>query len=239
MSDDLTLPSKSHTMRTMAVVLIPVKDAGRAKQRLRAVLTQDERTQLAWAMLTDVAAALAQARCPEAVFVVTSSTTVDSFARRQGWELLKEEIQLAESSSVDWAAAELKHRGISQVLRLPGDVPLIEPGDIDDVIEAGLRDRSCVIVPSRDGTGTNALLRSPPDAFPSRFGPDSYRLHHEEAGFRGVPLVTLPNERIAMDVDDPGDLAALLDRCSSGKTLDFLTSIRARDRLVNAANAKA
>ncbi len=40
---------------------------------------------------------------------------------------------------------------------------------------------SVVIVPSHDGTGTNALLRSPPDLFPSHFGPESFALHLKEA----------------------------------------------------------
>jgi len=221
-------------MRCMAVVLIPVKDPGHAKQRLRGVLTQDERTRLAWAMLHDLASALAETELPEAVFVVTSSLSVEAFGRRQGWDLLREENQLSESSSIDWASAELKKRGISQVLRLPGDVPLVQRADIDDVIRTGLAERRSVIVPSRDGTGTNALLRIPPDAFPSRFGPDSFRFHHEEARSRRLPLVTLENERIALDIDDPDDLVAFLNRCPSGYALDFLTSIGARNKLENA-----
>ncbi len=215
----------------MAVVLIPIKDPGHAKQRLRGLLTQDERTQLAWAMLADLAAAVSRAKLPEAVFVVSSSASVESFIRQHGWELLREEHQLSESFSVDWASAGLKKRGFNEVLRLPGDTPLIDPGDIDQVIETGLVAQSSVIVPSRDGTGTNALLRTPPDAFPSRFGPDSFRLHHEEARSRHLGLVTHSNERLAVDIDDPDDLYAFLERPLCGHTLSFLKSIGARSRL--------
>ncbi len=218
----------------MAVVLIPVKDPRHAKQRLCGLFTQEERTELAWAMLADLAAAVMQAARPEAVFVVTSCVAVEAFVSRERWDLLKEQNQISESSSVDWASAELKRRGISQVLRLPGDVPLVQPADIDEVIEAAQSGETSVIVPSRDGTGTNALLRTPPDAFPSRFGPDSFRLHHQEAGSRGLSLLTLVNERIALDIDEPDDLVAFLNRCPCGRTLDFLTSIGARSRLENA-----
>ena len=218
----------------MAVVLIPVKDPGQAKQRLRRLLTQGERTELAWAMLADLATALAEAERAEAVFVVTSSVPVGRFARRESWDLLKEEGQLSESTSVDWASVELKRRGFSRVLRLPGDVPLVQAADIDEVIDAAQSGQTSVIVPSRDGTGTNALLRTPPDAFPSRFGPGSFRLHNQEAGSRGLSLVTVANERMALDIDEPDDLVAFLDRCLCGRTLDFLTSIGARSRLENA-----
>jgi len=60
----------------MAVVLIPVKDPGHAKQRLRGLFTQEERTQLAWAMLADVAEAVGRANLTEAAFVLTSSPLV-------------------------------------------------------------------------------------------------------------------------------------------------------------------
>lgn len=215
----------------MAVVLIPVKDPGHAKQRLRAVLSQDERTELAWAMLADVAAAVTRAKNLQAVFVVTSSSRVEAFARSYEWNLLREENQFSESESVDWASAELRKQGINEVLRLPGDIPLVESTDIDRVLEAGVGTESCVIVPSRDGTGTNALLRTPPDAFPSRFGPDSFRLHHQEAGFRRVPLLAVPNERIGLDIDEPEDLAAFFERSVGGYTLDLLNSIGAKRRL--------
>jgi len=218
----------------MAVVLIPVKDPGHAKQRLRGLFTQEERTQLAWAMLADVAEAVGRAKLKEAAFVVTSSPRVEAFVRRQGWGLLREENQVSESSSVDWASVELKKRGIDRVFRLPGDVPLVRAADIDHVLETALAGETSVIVPSRDGTGTNALLRTPPDAFPSRFGPDSFRLHHQEAGSRGLRLMTLLNERIALDIDSPDDLVAFLDCGAPGRTLDFLTSIGARSRLENA-----
>jgi 2-phospho-L-lactate guanylyltransferase len=231
---DLTLVPKFKTMRCMAVVLIPVKDPGRAKQRLRGLFSQAERTEMAWAMLADLAVAVREATRPEAVFVVTSSEAVVAFACRQTWKVLREPNQLSESTSVDWASGELKRRGITQVLRLPGDVPLVRPEDVDDVIEAGQGGQCCVIVPSRDGMGTNALLRTPPDAFPSRFGPDSFRLHNREAASCGLSLLTLWNERMALDIDEPDDLATFLKRHPSGRTLDFLTSIGTRSRLENA-----
>lgn len=230
----MTLPAEFHTLRRVAVVLIPVKASGHAKQRLSALLSQAERTQLAWAMLCDLSRALERAVLPRAVFVVTSSTPVERFARRQGWDVLREKSQSSESSSVDWGCAQLKARGFGQVLRLPGDIPLVTGSDVDSVIEAGLAAGSSVIVPSLDGTGTNALLRTPPDAFPSRFGPGSFHLHQEEAASRGVPLLTLPNEHMALDIDVPDDLLAFLNRSAPCRTLDFLVSIGVRSRLEDA-----
>jgi len=64
-----------------------------------------------------------------------------------------------------------------------------------------------ILVPSRDGTGTNAILRRPPDIFPSQFGPGSFARHLAAARAAGISWRILENPRIALDLDDPDDLA--------------------------------
>jgi len=64
-------------------------------------------------------------------------------------------------------------KAFEALLRLPIDIPLATARDIDALF-ANMQDApATVIVPSRDGTGTNALLRSPPTLFRSHFGPGS------------------------------------------------------------------
>ena len=69
-----------------------------------------------------------------------------------------------------------------------------------------------VMVPSRDATGTNALLRTPPTLFRSHFGPHSLRKHLAEARRKGALVCVLRNSRIELDVDDEDDLRALRAR---------------------------
>ena len=66
-----------------------------------------------------------------------------------------------------------------------------------------------VLAPSSDG-GTAALLRVPHDAIPSRFGNQSAKAHEQAAGEAGIPFrrCTLPS--LAIDLDQPDDLGALL-----------------------------
>src|SRR5436190_19565388 len=68
------------------------------------------------------------------------------------------------------------------------------------------------IVPSRDGTGTNALLRTPPTLFPSHFGEGSFAKHLAEAKRAGAHVFTYRNPRLEMDADDESDLRALLNQ---------------------------
>jgi 2-phospho-L-lactate guanylyltransferase len=73
-----------------------------------------------------------------------------------------------------------------------------------------------VIVPSRDGTGTNAILRMPPTLFPSHFGSGSFAKHCEEARSAGAQVIVRRSARLEMDVDDQADLRALLQQDLSG-----------------------
>jgi len=193
----------------MRAILIPVKDLSRAKQRLAAILPQEARTRLARAMLADVFAAVAGVRTAAAVFVASSDPAALAAARARGWERLPETEQRSESDSVDAASRLCAARGVSALLRLPGDLPLVRSADIEAVLSACPGEPGAVLVPSRDQTGTNALLRTPPDLFPSHFGPGSLAKHLAEAGRHpgGGRLLRLP--RIELDVDDEADLRAL------------------------------
>src|SRR4029077_5787708 len=126
------------------------------------------------------------ARKPDAVVMVTSYEPAIERARQFGWDVLIEESQISESASVDWASGVLADRGADKVMRLPADLPLVEGADIDAILSAKLDSPGALIVPSREGTGTNAIVRTPPTLFPSRFGLGSLALHRLEATNVGV-----------------------------------------------------
>jgi 2-phospho-L-lactate guanylyltransferase (CobY/MobA/RfbA family) len=69
-----------------------------------------------------------------------------------------------------------------------------------------------VIVPSRDGVGTNAIMRMPATLFPSHFGNGSFAKHLAEAEKAGARIIVRRNARLEMDVDDESDLRALLEQ---------------------------
>lgn len=194
----------------MRYILIPVKDLSRAKQRLAGMMSQEERTRLARVMLETTCAAAAGVSNADGVAMVTLYPPAIELGRRHGFSIITESRQISESDSVDFGSRELARAGAGAVLRLPIDLPLITARDIEQVLEHDSGDRSVVLVPSRDGTGTNAILRRPPDLFPSHFGPDSLAKHIAEAEKRGVACRLLELPRIALDIDDETDIATLL-----------------------------
>ena len=158
----------------MRALLLPVKDLRNAKQRLDGVLTPDQRFALASAMLADTVAAIRGVGMADEIFVVTNYEPAIQAATENNWRVLHETQQLSESFSVDAASRQLESLGFTSVLRIPLDLPLIRSSDIDELLAIRSPAPSVVIVPSRDGTGTNAILRTPPTLFPSHFGSGSF-----------------------------------------------------------------
>ena len=99
--------------------------------------------------------------------------------------------------------------GAQRALLVPGDCPALDPPEVDGLLARAVRPPSALIVPDRHGTGTNALLLTPPDALAPSFGPGSCQRHLGNARAQGIDshVVELPS--LALDVDTPDDLAVL------------------------------
>jgi 2-phospho-L-lactate guanylyltransferase len=197
-------------MEPVRAVLLPVKDLRNAKKRLAALLSTEQRFALANAMLADTVRALQSVRLAHKIFVVTNYLPAILMALNNGWEVIREDQQVSESVSVDAASRHCASLGVTSLLRLPLDVPLVRAADVDELLAIKCADPAVVMVPSRDGTGTNALLRTPPNLFPSHFGTGSFAKHTAEAERLGAKLFLRRNPRLEMDVDDEADLIALL-----------------------------
>jgi 2-phospho-L-lactate guanylyltransferase len=193
----------------MKAILIPVKEFREAKKRLAPHFSPDDRAALAQAMCEDFFCVVAAVRGADRVFVVSKEPQVLSRARELGWETIAESSQISESDSVDAASRYCAGRGVQALLRLPVDIPLVEPADIEAVFGTLGAAPTVILVPSGDGTGTNAILRSPPALFPSHFGPNSFVRHLAEAEACGVRAQVFRNPRLELDIDEWEDLRQL------------------------------
>ena len=190
--------------------LIPAKGFANAKQRLSALLSEPARALLAETMLRDVLRQTLLARGLTSTHVVTGDRRVREIAASLGAEVIVEEKEKGETAAVTYALAEMKRSGIEAALIIPADIPLLRARDIELVLaEASSHDGLspfALLVPSHDRMGTNALLLSPPDLIPLRFGYDSFSYHLSQVAAQELPLRVLENERIALDIDEPQDL---------------------------------
>jgi 2-phospho-L-lactate guanylyltransferase len=193
----------------MRAILIPVKTFRHSKRRLAKQFSAEERAALVAALCEDFFRVVAKVRGMDRIFVVSAEPWALHLAQTLRWETVVETEQTSESHSVDAASRQCAALGVTSVLRLPIDLPLARPADIESLLNEDVAQPAIVIVPSRDGTGTNALLRSPPDLFASHFGPDSFALHLAEAKRCGARVKAMHNSRIALDIDEVDDLREL------------------------------
>ena len=210
----------------MNTILVPVKNLASAKQRLAEVLTAEQRRSLAEAMLRDVLEALAQLDQPESVSIVTGDAVATALARDYGFDLIANNEDFGETAAIALATDVTASGGSDGVLVIPADVPLITAAEVKAILDAA-PESGTVLVPAADGRGTNAILRRPPSLFPARFGNDSFLPHLENARRSGRQVVILELPGVALDVDRPDDLAALLAAGGSTQTQNLLRSWQA------------
>jgi 2-phospho-L-lactate guanylyltransferase len=202
------------------IAILPVKARAYAKQRLDGFLTAAQREALARVMFEEMLEKLTAARGIDRVVVATSDQAAAEHARQSGVTVYAEPDQRSHSHSADRAARHAMDEGAHTVLLLPIDVPLATTAEIESLAEAARP--GVIIVPSADGTGTNALVRTPPDVIESRFGKDSFRAHLEQ----GRDALVMRPLGIVFDVDTPEDVAELLRRAPDCRIARLLRSQR-------------
>lgn len=194
-------------MTTAAI--LPIKRFARAKQRLSASLPADLRRSLAEAMVSDVLRALRRAPSIDDIVVVTAEPIAEALASSHGARVVLDAHERGHSEAAMLGIAALED--VDRVLLLPGDCPALAPDDIEAALAASPAAPSVTIVPDRHGTGTNALVLSPPDVISPSFGPDSRARHEGAAAAAQVAHVVVSIDGFAMDVDTPEDLATVRD----------------------------
>lgn len=198
-----------------ATAVLPVKRLDAAKQRLAAGLDEDRRRLLAEAMVADVLEAIGNARAIDRLIVVSGDPIAQELANGAGAEVVPDPEDAGHVEAAQAGIARAEVEGVERVVLLAGDCPLLDPRELDRLL-TGVPSRYVGIVPDRHGSGTNALLLSPPDAIVPAFGEGSRERHVEAARAAGVPfgLEELPS--IELDLDTPADVIALTRELETG-----------------------
>jgi 2-phospho-L-lactate guanylyltransferase len=193
-------------MTTWVVVLI--KDFDSAKQRLRPALGPKERRALAQ---RNAQLAVQAASAGDRVLVVAGDDEVAELAKAWGAEVLLEPSQEGQNVAAARGIARAVEGGADAVLLLSSDLPLVTVHSVREVLEAGSQIKGPVAVAVRavGRGGTNALYLRPPGAITLHFGADSLAKFRDEAERSGVKFVVHDSDGMALDLDEPGDLARL------------------------------
>jgi 2-phospho-L-lactate guanylyltransferase len=193
-------------MRTVAI--LPVKRFERAKQRLGDAVAPEQRQTLASAMLADVLSALARVEGIDGLVVVTAEPAAAQVARAAGARVVDDPEETGQSPAARRGIDAALETGAERALLVPGDCPALDAAELSELL-ARYTDAGVVIVPDRHGSGTNALLLTPPEVLAPSFGPGSLARHAARGRAAGATVRIAQAPSLELDVDTPGDLAAL------------------------------
>lgn len=216
-------------MNLCADVVVPVKRLSESKTRLSRLLSLEDRQRLVLVMMEDVIDSLKGSSLVERALVLTPDRKVAERAQSLGAEAMMDKTKGGINESIaEVTSYEVKKGTRSSLLVLPVDVPLVKSATIDSIIgRVKTHDQAFVVISPSVSKGTNALLRNPPDAIPTRYGINSFDAHIAEAMARSIQLEIHRSEDLEIDLDTPSDLYEIMRRGNSTKTSEFLRTILA------------
>ncbi len=206
-------------------VLLPAKALASAKTRLGKLLAAQDRQAVALAMYQDVLEAVAGAALPDGVLVVTSDPVLRAEAASHGFVVVAEELPPSLNRAVALGTRTCVGHGATTVATILTDIPLIRAADVDRLLATAGAKPGILMVPSKEGTGTNAMVMTPPEVIRSAFGRSSLQRHLARAEQKGVLGQLLEVETIGFDIDTPEDLVQLTRRNGSTRVQQLLTRI--------------
>jgi 2-phospho-L-lactate guanylyltransferase len=199
-----------------ATAIIPVKRFGAAKRRLLDAIDPPARAAIVEAMLADVLTATTACDAVERVIVVTGEGRAEKVALATSQrvstpiEVMRDPDDAGHPEAATLGIVRAKALGAECAILLPGDCPLLDSAELHAALDRAAPGR-VTVVPDRHGTGTNALILSPPDAIAPGFGAGSRERHVERVERRGLEAAVEELDSLALDLDTPDDLRELAE----------------------------
>jgi 2-phospho-L-lactate/phosphoenolpyruvate guanylyltransferase len=204
--------------------IVALKSPAEAKSRLRPYCSDDERRSLYFLMARKALLALKAVPAIDKVLAVTASDEVASFVKDLGGHVIRQPEDLGTRAAFAHALDSVmggESPPPSRVLMISGDLPLITPAAVDELLDRCRTQPGVAIIPDQRRQGTNGLVCSPPDAVEPCFGEDSLRRHCSAARARGHQVQMIESRALSLDIDDHDDLLLLSELLAPGAASDL------------------
>jgi 2-phospho-L-lactate guanylyltransferase len=207
--------------------IVPLNVPKKSKLRLSKLLRPIERAQLTIAMLSDVLSALRGSPKVSSITVVSADEGVQKIARTFGADFVWEGERRALNRGLRIAIDKSQRKGASAALVVHADLPFLTSREVDRFL-AMSRGYTIALVPSKDRTGTNALLLKPPNIIQPAFGKGSFNRHLRLAEQKKLRCRVVRLRGISFDLDVPRDLQEMMRHPIQNATFRFLCRLKSR-----------
>lgn len=187
--------------------IVPVKTFSRAKTRLN--LSTEKTERICEVMLESVLQTITQSNIEKTVLVSKDEKALN-IGKKFGVMGIYDQDELGVNNAVMLADKHFLGEKFDATIVFPQDIPLIQPDDIQALLDMRTSHRCVLVVPSRKFDGTNALFRTPVNVMETHYDEDSYKIHLSTAEKRNASSALGLIRRIMLDVDDQSDLRFIL-----------------------------
>jgi 2-phospho-L-lactate/phosphoenolpyruvate guanylyltransferase len=193
-------------MRPTLWIVVLIKDFSTAKSRLAPAMQPAMRRALAE---MTAARALDAALAVAPTLAVCGSPEAAALARTKGAAVVVEQEPSGQNPAGRLGLAEVVRRRAGAALVLSSDLPFVDADGLRRLLDRADEEGSVVVAaPAAGRQGTNALFLRPPGDFDLHFGQASLPLFAQEAQRRSRRFVIHDDPSLALDLDEPSDLAA-------------------------------
>lgn len=204
--DSYDSPPPSNSQSTASPgILVPVKQPSQSKTRLAGCLNGTARRDLVLVMVDHMAKTLSDLSLDCRVLFVTESESVTRTVRKQGVECTNEPPDADGLAAVVDRVIETTLSDCRGTLVLPVDLPFLSSETVERLLHEGRRS-TVILVPDRDGGGTNAIWRRSPAVLACGWhGTRSFETHRRRALANDVDVRVMRPPDVTFDLDTPRD----------------------------------
>ena len=184
---------------TKTLIVVPMKNLSASKTRLAGTLSNSARSKLVHLLYEKTLKFLIPIAEMEKVeiAVVTKCNYAKNIANKLGVQIIEEPSNLGLSNAIFHSANTAKAMGFERLCVIPADLAAPLASDLTAVLKS---EAAVTICPSND-LGTNALVVSPPDVIPFRYGARSSLSHLQEANEKGIRARVMKLDSFTLDID--------------------------------------
>lgn len=218
-------------MKENVLAIVPVREFGRSKLRLRGYLSGTERSALSKALFQHVLIALGESRVRKILVVASDQGEISNLVGKSKNTFVISErkhhggVNEAATDGISYCLTEMAN--ITSIMIVPSDLPLLSSEAINDAISK-VSKYDLIIGPSSRFDGTSLLLfNMMKGKIPFHYDNNSYRNHVKEAKKLKIRYTIIRPKEFSWDVDTKDDLKKLMSKLKTRSFRELLLEINA------------